>query len=105
MYNKVKPGDSYHLYLVEEASVIMKTLNLHCFEICIKYNDCNRAAATIQSNMKETNSEIDSNFNSAVEGLESLVLAHFSAGIDVTEAMYLEGIEVAYEAICNNVTA
>ena len=42
------------------------------------------------------------NYNSAIDGLESLVLAHACEGVDVTDTKYVEGIETALEAIANN---
>ena len=40
--------------------------------------------------------------DSAFDGMESLILAHACAGIDVESPAYLEGIEVAVEAIGNS---
>lgn len=34
--------------------------------------------------------------------LESLILAHACAGIDVSSKAYVEGIETAFESICSN---
>jgi hypothetical protein len=42
-------------------------------------------------------------YNAAIDGLESLILAHACAGIDIASPAYLEGIEAAVEAIANNV--
>jgi hypothetical protein len=42
--------------------------------------------------------------NGALDGLESLILAHACAGIDVTTPAYLEGIETAVDAIANQFT-
>lgn len=39
----------------------------------------------------------------AIDGIESLILAHACAGIDITTPAYLEGIETAVEAIDNNI--
>jgi hypothetical protein len=36
------------------------------------------------------------------DSLESLILAHACAGIDVSSAPYVEGIQTAVEAIVNN---
>jgi len=41
-------------------------------------------------------------YNAAIDGLESLILAHACAGIDITSPAYLEGIETAEAAIGNN---
>ena len=37
-----------------------------------------------------------------VDALESMILAHACAGIDVTSAAYVEGIETTIEAMANN---
>ena len=37
-----------------------------------------------------------------IDGLESLILAHACAGIDITTPAYLEGIEIAVGAIMHN---
>jgi hypothetical protein len=41
-------------------------------------------------------------FDAAIDGLESLILAHACAGLDVTSKEYVEGIQTANEAIGNN---
>ena len=38
-------------------------------------------------------------YNAAIDGLESLILAHACSGIDVESPEYLEGIETAESAI------
>jgi len=56
-----------------------------------------------QSNLKiEDEFGECSEFNAAVDGMESLILAHACAGIDVTAPKYVDGIETAYLAICQN---
>jgi hypothetical protein len=41
-------------------------------------------------------------YNAAIDGIESLVLAQWAAGIDVTTAAYREALETAVEAISSN---
>lgn len=41
-------------------------------------------------------------YNSAIDGVESMILAHAIAGVDVESTEYLEGIESAFDAIGNN---
>jgi hypothetical protein len=41
-------------------------------------------------------------YNAAIDGLESLILAHYCAGIDVEKPAYVEGIQTALDAIGNN---
>jgi len=42
-------------------------------------------------------------YEAAIDGLESLVLAHACAGIDVNDPAYIEGIKTAVETISNNI--
>jgi len=41
-------------------------------------------------------------FNTAMDALESMILAHACAGIDITAPAYLEGIETAVQSCANN---
>lgn len=41
-------------------------------------------------------------FNAAYDAIESLVLAHALAGIDVEEPAYQKGLQTTLEAIANN---
>lgn len=41
-------------------------------------------------------------YNSAMHAIESLILAHACAGIDVTTPAYVEGIESAFDGCSNN---
>ena len=43
-----------------------------------------------------------SEFNAAMDGIESLILAHACAGIKVDSAPYIEGIRTAVNACGNN---
>lgn len=40
-------------------------------------------------------------FNGAIDGLESLVLAHACSGVDVSAPQYVEGVKNAMDAIAN----
>lgn len=42
--------------------------------------------------------ENDTAYDAAIDALESLVLAHYCAGVDVTTPAYIEGIETAVQA-------
>lgn len=44
----------------------------------------------------------DLEYNAAIDGLESLVLAHACEGIDVTSVAYVKGIRTALDNIGNN---
>ncbi len=69
---------------------------------------------TITSNLKEkfgpspcqmSKEEIDciTRYNDMMDALESMILAHAQAGIDITTPAYLEGIETACQA-CGKAT-
>lgn len=57
-------------------------------------------AGQISSDLRDRE-ETDIEYLAAVDALESLILAHACAGIDITSPAYLEGIEVAVEAIAS----
>lgn len=41
-------------------------------------------------------------YNAAIDGIESIILGHAIAGVDVESPAYLEGIESAVEAAAHN---
>jgi hypothetical protein len=82
---------------------IMQTLALGCYGITLTYGEFDKGCASIFSDMKAENIPANEEFNTAIDGLESLILAHFCAGVDIQSTAYLEGIEVAFEAICNHI--
>lgn len=75
-----------------------KTLELGCFGLVITYS-ANEGSAAIESDMLEES--CNEEYKAAVNAIESIVLAHFQAGVDVTTPAYIEGIETAYLAIAN----
>lgn len=79
------------------------TINLPCFNIVIELG---REApdhpgayqgGTINSDLKGS----DRLCQAAMDAIESLVLAHACAGVDVASPDYVEGIETAVEACMN----
>ena len=61
------------------------------------------AAGTLTSDLKLPSRTAAARlFNAAIDGLESLVLAHACAGINVASPVYIEGIESAVDAIANH---
>lgn len=80
----------------------MDSLNLHVFGIKLNWLNQDRYGASISSQMKEPDTPDNTLFNSGVDSIESIILAHFCAGIDVSNPRYLEGIETAYLALVNN---
>jgi hypothetical protein len=80
------------------------TINLPCFGIIIELGpeDPHRAGAyqggKITSDLRGGNRLC----GAALDAIESLVLAHACAGVDVASPAYIEGIETAVDACLNN---
>jgi hypothetical protein len=60
-----------------------------------------RRAGSVSSSLHSSETE-DDHFNAAVDAIESMVLAHACAGIDVTDSKYVEGIRTCVECCTNN---
>ena len=85
----------------------IRTIRLPCYGITIRLDRKNTAktpgAGTITSDLKTPGKSAgDRLFNAAIDGLESLILAHACAGVDVESPAYVEGIETAIEATTNH---
>ncbi len=80
----------------------MKTIRLPCFDIVVRL-DQSDDSGTITSNLHEgdTGSEDDSEYDAAIDGIESLILAHACAGVDIATWAYIEGIETAMGTVSN----
>jgi len=77
----------------------MKIIRLPTFDIVIRIDG---ESGSINSSLHDDFSRNVDAYDHAINGLESLILAHACAGIDVASPAYLEGIETAVEAIANN---
>jgi hypothetical protein len=60
-----------------------------------------QGGAIVNSTLKKTGSTATE--KSAIDALESLVLAHAVAGVNVESKKYIEGLRTAIDAIGNNV--
>jgi len=89
----------------------METIKLPCYGITINRN-VEARCGTIETNLREEDDgnddvmlEMDRKvFSSAIDALESLILGHALAGVDVESPAYIEGIESAVSAIEANLT-
>ena len=84
-----------------------KTIRLPCYGIAVTLargnSDETPGGGSIASDLHAADrSAKDRHYNSAIDGLESLILAHACAGVDVESPAYVEGIEAAVEAIANH---
>lgn len=60
----------------------------------------------ITTNFREVNSAVSGNtaeWNTAMDAVEALILAHACTGVAVNDPKYLHGLSVALEAISTNV--
>ena len=72
------------------------TITLPCFGIIIEVID---NAGKITSDLKDGSD--DPELAAAMDAIESLILAHACAGVDVASPAYVEGIETAVETCWN----
>jgi len=83
----------------------MKTYTIPLYGITVHVGD--NGSGTINSGLKEVligsePSESDFEIHGAVQALESLILAHACAGLDISTPAYVTGIETCLEALANN---
>jgi hypothetical protein len=75
----------------------LKTIVLHIFDDTITLVLDDKGGGTICSTLRTATCA-----NIFVDSLESLVLAHACAGVDVQAQAYVQGIEDAYTACANH---
>lgn len=78
----------------------MKDINLPCYGVTIHLDE-DSGCGTIASTLKDPNDTQHTQLSAAIDGLESLILGHACAGVDVESPAYIEGIETAVDAISN----
>lgn len=84
----IKPG----------VPVVLK-VHGHTIEVLVRES----GSAEIKSDLPVVEAGKDEEaYNSAVDGLESLILAHACSGVNIADARYIEGIRSAVEAIAQN---
>ena len=81
----------------------MKLIKLPCYEIEVTLEE-KGSGGTISSNLHEPHDGSDNidEYNAACDALESIILGHACAGVDIEDLAYIEGIETAEQAIGNN---
>jgi hypothetical protein len=97
-----------HRVALETEKHQTRIIRLPCFGIEIRLvrqdSPKNSGEGTITSDLRDTGDAIEvRRYNAAIDALESLILAHACAGVDVESPAYVEGIETAVEAIGNHV--
>lgn len=79
-------------------------LSLGCdwIELSLTYADPQgRRSGNVTSSLRTSDADCGE-FNVAMDAVESMVLAHACAGIDVTDSRYIEGLRTCIEACANN---
>jgi len=84
-----------------------RTIRLPCYGITVTLTRENGedkpGSGAITSDLRAAGTASNRQFNAAIDGLESLILAHACAGVNVESPAYVEGVETAVEAIANHV--
>jgi len=80
-----------------------KIINLPVYGIVVElFPDINAGGISSTGLKTIHNDEGDELYNAAMDGIESMILAHACAGVDISSPKYLEGIETAVNACANN---
>jgi len=81
-------------------------ISLPCFGIQVNLT---KDGGTIRSDLHEHNEEPSTDawldeqeYNARMDALESMILGHAVAGIDIRSSAYVEGVETAVQACANN---
>jgi hypothetical protein len=77
---------------------MIKTIQLPCYGIVVKTR---YGSGTISSNLTEDSPD-DAEWQSGVDAIECLVLAHACAGVDIEAPAYVEGIRNAVGFCADN---
>lgn len=79
----------------------MTTIDLKVFGIVVTLDG--KGGGKIVSDLKETDGlQEDVAYNCAMDGIESLILAHACAGVDIAAPAYIQAIETAAQACADN---
>ncbi len=81
---------------------IRLSLDADWIELLLTYADARgRRSGSVASTL-HTSEEDAEEFNAAMDAVESMVLGHACAGIDVTDPRYVEGLRTCIDACANN---
>lgn len=76
-----------------------KTIETGVFGITVHLDEA--GGGRVVSDLRDGSDGDNVQYASAIDAVESLILAHACAGIDITSPAYLEGVETTIEAISN----
>jgi hypothetical protein len=87
------------------TKTVVKTITLPFYGIKVTLDDIMVGFGKIQSDLHNNNKimgRLEDTYESAIDAIESLILAHAVAGVDIESPAYMEGIETAVDACFNN---
>jgi hypothetical protein len=59
---------------------------------------------TVETNLYDSQDDTEILWQSGLDGITSLILAHACIGIDVEDERYVEGVQTAVEACANSIS-
>jgi hypothetical protein len=91
---------------MSRVTMFVREIRLPCFGIKVRLSREHTLASpgcgTITSDLHAPGrGTAVQEFNAMIDGLESLILAHACAGVDVHAEAYIKGIETAVDAVTN----
>ena len=99
----LSPADKLIASLTAKKEVTIRlSLDDDWIELAVTCDDAHvRRSGSVSSSLHSSEDE-DDRFNAAVDAIESMVLAHACAGIDVTDPRYVEGVRTCVECCATN---
>lgn len=79
----------------------MTTIKTGCYGIEVTIDENGAGSITSELHDKAVSTPMAQLFNAAMDAVESMVLAHACAGVDITSPAYLEGLESAVDTMAN----
>ncbi len=79
----------------------MNKIELPCFGIIVIVNN-GRGTITSTGLITKYNDDEDKEYDAAMNGIESMILAHACAGVNINTPEYIEGIETAVNSCVHN---
>ncbi len=103
--SKQEGRNQYALGNADKVKII--ELGIEGIIVNIGIDETGRFGGQIRSDLHSTNidpnvTDDDELYNAAIDGIESMILGHACAGIDITTEAYKEGIKTAVDACANN---
>jgi len=78
-----------------------KTIKLPCYGIVVTFAP--GESGELHSDLNVPGTVEPEIWNRTIDGIESMILAHAIAGVDIESPAYLEGIETTVEAVSNHI--